>query len=194
MDLTETSISRELAIKRANTLFESGQFFATLDRMVRYKTKSQSSAYSEELISYLEIELIPAFAALGFETQIVQSPTGKGPTLLATRVESEERPTVLMYGHGDVVGGMIDEWSNGIDPWRCTTRPVWRRRVPQVADTGALKSNACSCLLSRSRSSASVREAGGSVEQAAAWRQHSLSISQTIRLGRMVPRSGCSKR
>ena len=122
MDLTETNTSRDLAIKRADALFESGQFLATLDRMVRYKTKSQSSAYSEELVSYLEIELIPAFAALGFETQIVQSPTGKGPTLLATRVESEEKPTVLMYGHGDVVSGMIGEWSNGIDPWRCTTR------------------------------------------------------------------------
>ena len=122
MDLTEANISRDFAIKRADALFESGQFLATLDRMVRYKTKSQSSAYSEELVSYLEIEMIPALAALGFETQIVQSPTGKGPTLLATRVESEEKPTVLMYGHGDVVSGMIGEWSNGIDPWRCTTR------------------------------------------------------------------------
>jgi acetylornithine deacetylase/succinyl-diaminopimelate desuccinylase-like protein len=121
MDLTEANISRDFAIRRADALFESGQFLATLDRLVRYKTKSQSSAYSEELVSYLEIEMIPAFAALGFETRIVQSSTGKGPTLLATRVESEEKPTVLMYGHGDVVGGMKGEWSNGIDPWRCTT-------------------------------------------------------------------------
>ena len=30
-------------------------------------------------------------------------------------------PTVLMYGHGDVVDGMAGEWKNDIDPWRATT-------------------------------------------------------------------------
>ena len=62
----------------------------------------------------------PAFSELGFSTRLIESPTGKSPFLLAEYRESPSAPTVLMYGHGDVVDGMEGEWRNNLDPWRTT--------------------------------------------------------------------------
>ncbi|WNV08720.1 M20 family metallopeptidase [Tardiphaga sp. 709] len=109
------------AIARVNAQLTSGDFLATLDRMVGYKTESQSDKRADELRAYLEQELTPTFTALGFTTDIIPSPSGRGPHLLATYYESDDLPTVLMYGHGDVVPGMEGEWRDGLDPWRCTT-------------------------------------------------------------------------
>ena len=114
-------MSREQAIARIDAQFESGEFLAVLDRMVGYKTESQSDKRGDELRAYLDKELVPQFTALGFTTKIVPSPSGRGPNLLATYHESDDLPTVLMYGHGDVVPGMEGEWRDGLDPWRCTT-------------------------------------------------------------------------
>lgn len=113
-------MSREQAIARADAIFGSGDFLAMLDRMVGYRTDSQSDQHGGALRDYLGDELAPNFQALGFTTRIVPSPSGRGPNLLATYHESDELPTVLMYGHGDVVPGMEGEWRDGIDPWRCT--------------------------------------------------------------------------
>jgi acetylornithine deacetylase/succinyl-diaminopimelate desuccinylase-like protein len=114
-------MSREQAIASIDAYFERGEFLAVLGRMVGYKTESQSDKRGEELQAYLDKELVPQFEALGFTAKIVPSPSGRGPNLLATYHESDDRPTVLMYGHGDVVPGMEGEWRDGLDPWRCTT-------------------------------------------------------------------------
>jgi acetylornithine deacetylase/succinyl-diaminopimelate desuccinylase-like protein len=37
--------------------------------------------------------------------------------LLAARIEDAKLPTVLGYGHGDVVRGLEDQWSKGKGPW-----------------------------------------------------------------------------
>jgi hypothetical protein len=54
------------AIARVNAQFTSGDFLATLDRMVGYKTESQSDKRADDLRAYLEQELTPTFTALGF--------------------------------------------------------------------------------------------------------------------------------
>ena len=65
---------------------------------------------------------MPAFAELDFTTRLIKSPTGKGPYLLADYHEDASLPTVLTYGHGDVVDGMAGEWRDNLDPWRTTTK------------------------------------------------------------------------
>jgi acetylornithine deacetylase/succinyl-diaminopimelate desuccinylase-like protein len=114
-------MTRANAIERVNAAFKSGEFLATLDRMVGYKTESQSTARADDLHAYLAQELTPAFTSLGFTTRIIPSPSGRGPYLLADYREDAALPTVLIYGHGDVVPGMEGEWRDGLDPWRCTT-------------------------------------------------------------------------
>jgi acetylornithine deacetylase/succinyl-diaminopimelate desuccinylase-like protein len=114
-------MTRADAIARVDAAFTSGDFLAILDRMVGYRTESQSTAHAADLHAYLVDELTPALASLGFTTTIVPSPTGRGPYLLADYREDAALPTVLIYGHGDVVPGMEGEWRDGRDPWRCTT-------------------------------------------------------------------------
>ena len=65
----------------------------------------------------------PAFENMDFTCEIFENPVpDKGPILLATRIEDNSLPTVLGYGHGDVVRGLEDQWMDGLDPWVTTQR------------------------------------------------------------------------
>ena len=93
-----------------------------LDRRVGYRTESQNPGCGAALRAYLVEDLQPAFARLDFTTRLIESPTGKGPYLLADYHEDASLPTVLTYGHGDVVDGMAGEWRDNLDPWQTTIR------------------------------------------------------------------------
>jgi acetylornithine deacetylase/succinyl-diaminopimelate desuccinylase-like protein len=114
-------MTRADAIARAQQHLHSGGFLAELGRRIAYPTESQNPERRDALRAYLEQELQPAFSQLDFTTRLIESPTGKGPYLLADYRESSSAPTVLMYGHGDVVDGMVGEWRDNLDPWRTTT-------------------------------------------------------------------------
>jgi acetylornithine deacetylase/succinyl-diaminopimelate desuccinylase-like protein len=113
-------MSRADAIARAKGLISSGEFLAELDRRVAYPTESQNGGRPDQLRAYLEQELKPTFAALDFDSRLIEAPSGRGPLLLAEHRESSSAPTVLMYGHGDVVDGMAGDWRDGLDPFRIT--------------------------------------------------------------------------
>jgi acetylornithine deacetylase/succinyl-diaminopimelate desuccinylase-like protein len=118
--MTQTdSGTRAGAIARARGYVESGAFETDLARRVAIRTESQLLPASlPELQRYLEAEMAPAFAKAGFTTRIYSNPmAGQGPVLLATRIEDAELPTVLGYGHGDVVRGLEDQWTKGKGPW-----------------------------------------------------------------------------
>src|SRR5213592_316750 len=110
------------ALARVREHLNSGAFLAELGRRVGYRTESQNPASGEALRAYLLDDLQPAFAALDFSTRLIESPTGKGPYLLADYCEDASLPTVLTYGHGDVVDGMEGEWRDNLDPWKTTTK------------------------------------------------------------------------
>jgi acetylornithine deacetylase/succinyl-diaminopimelate desuccinylase-like protein len=113
-------MTRTDAIAHAHNMLRSGEFLRELDRRVSYQTESQNPEKRETLRAYLTEALQPAFAAMDFSTRLIESPTGKGPYLLAEYRESVSAPTVLIYGHGDVVDGMVGEWRDNLDPWRTT--------------------------------------------------------------------------
>jgi acetylornithine deacetylase/succinyl-diaminopimelate desuccinylase-like protein len=114
-------MTRTDAIARARQQLHSGAFLAELDRRVAFQTESQNPERRDALRAYLEQDLQPAFSQLDFATRLIESPSGKGPYLLAEYRESSSAPTILMYGHGDVVDGMVGEWRDNLDPWRTTT-------------------------------------------------------------------------
>jgi acetylornithine deacetylase/succinyl-diaminopimelate desuccinylase-like protein len=118
--VSQGNMSRSDAIARARLQLQSGEFLAELGRRVAYRTESQNAERGEALRAYLEEELQPSFAKLDFETRLIESPDGKAPYLLAEYRENAQAPTVLMYGHGDVVDGMEGEWRNNVDPWALT--------------------------------------------------------------------------
>jgi acetylornithine deacetylase/succinyl-diaminopimelate desuccinylase-like protein len=115
-------VSRAAAIDVVNQHFHSGAFLGDLGRRVAYPTESQNAGRQDALRAYLEAELQPAFSEIGFTTRLIESPDGKHPYLLAEYKESASAPTVLTYGHGDVVDGMVGEWRDNLDPWKLTPK------------------------------------------------------------------------
>ncbi|MET0210146.1 MAG: M20 family metallopeptidase, partial [Burkholderiaceae bacterium] len=65
-------------------------------------------------------EIAPALAAMGFAWRLVDNPAGRAPFLIAERHEADALPTVLTYGHGDVVLGYDAQWRDGLSPWTLT--------------------------------------------------------------------------
>ena len=110
------------AIARVRQHFQSGEFLRELDGRIGYRTESQNPGSGAALRAYLTDNLQPALAELDFKTRLIESPTGRGPYLLAEYLEDASRPTVLTYGHGDVVDGMIGEWRDNLDPWKTTIK------------------------------------------------------------------------
>src|SRR5205823_12057592 len=82
----------------------------------------QNPDSGEALRAYLVEDLQPAFTALDFSTRLIESPSGRGPYLLADYREDASLPTVLTYGHGDVVHGMESEWHDNPAPSKTTTK------------------------------------------------------------------------
>lgn len=112
-------MTRETAISRATQHFDTGKFIEDLARRVAIRTESQIPESRPYMDVYLNDEITPAFARMGFKTEILPNPVeGVGPILLAERMEDPTLPTVLMYGHGDVIRGLEDQWRSGIGPWQ----------------------------------------------------------------------------
>ncbi|NRF66169.1 M20 family metallopeptidase [Aquincola sp. S2] len=109
------------AAARAAEAFDSGRFAADLARRVAFRTESQNPQRADELRRYLSDEIAPTLGTLGFESQLHHNPVaGAPPLLIAERFEDAALPTVLVYGHGDVVRGHEGQWAEGRDPWALT--------------------------------------------------------------------------
>lgn len=93
----------------------SGAFRDRLARRVAYATESQNPARRPVLDAYLDEEIGPALAAMGFDCR--RYAQDGWPFLIAARIEDPALPTVLLYGHGDVILGMEDAWAEGLSPW-----------------------------------------------------------------------------
>jgi acetylornithine deacetylase/succinyl-diaminopimelate desuccinylase-like protein len=115
--------SREGAIARAGSCFDDGAYLAALRRLVAVPTESQMPDSLPALTRYCAETLPALMRGMGFETRLLDNPrAGRGPAFLATRIEDAALPTVLVYGHGDVVRGLAGSWSGGLDPWQVTVR------------------------------------------------------------------------
>ncbi|MHB2263681.1 M20 family metallopeptidase [Aliihoeflea sp. PC F10.4] len=105
------------------TYFDNGSFLAELARLVAAPTESQDKRGASHLRPYLTDLLQPEFEKLGFACALHENPDPAGaPILLATRVEDAALPTVLIYGHGDVVRAMEGQWRDGIEPFALTEK------------------------------------------------------------------------
>lgn len=108
--------ARQAAIAAAERLLDDGTLFRDLSLAIACRTESQRSESHENLRAYLSDLIIPILAPLGFACRIVEHAQAKGPFLVAHRVEHESLPTVMCYGHGDVVEG-LEGWRDGLTPW-----------------------------------------------------------------------------
>jgi acetylornithine deacetylase/succinyl-diaminopimelate desuccinylase-like protein len=113
-------MSRDAAIARAESYFASGDFRKDLARRVAMPTESQNPDRAPVLDQYLDSEMTPAFEALGFQCRKLSQ--NGWPFLYVERHEDALRPTVLGYGHGDVIRGLDNEWADGLSPWQLIER------------------------------------------------------------------------
>jgi acetylornithine deacetylase/succinyl-diaminopimelate desuccinylase-like protein len=122
--------SRDGAIARALTFFDEGGFKDLLTRLVAIPSTSQDPAHADALPRYLQEGIAPWIERLGFDPAVHPNPEpGFGPILTATRIEDPALPTVLLYGHGDTVRGLDEQWSAGLTPWTVTERgDLWYGR------------------------------------------------------------------
>jgi acetylornithine deacetylase/succinyl-diaminopimelate desuccinylase-like protein len=108
--------SRAAAIARAHAYFDDGSFLADLRRRVAIPSSSQEPGRAGALRAYLNDEIAPTLAPLGFTSRILDNALGP-PVLVAERLEDPTALTVLIYGHGDTVRGFDDRWRQGLSPW-----------------------------------------------------------------------------
>jgi acetylornithine deacetylase/succinyl-diaminopimelate desuccinylase-like protein len=114
-------VTRSAAIERASDYFDSGDFLTDLARRVAFRTESQVPARQPDVRAYLEQEMIPAARRLGADARVLDNPDARGgPLLIGHRHEDDSLPTVLTYGHADVVIAESARWRAGRDPWQVT--------------------------------------------------------------------------
>ncbi|MBM3623108.1 MAG: M20 family metallopeptidase [Alphaproteobacteria bacterium] len=110
--------TRDGAIARIEKYFDDGGFLAELQRRVAIPTTSQETDSGPALRAYLTEEMGPSLSKLGYDFQVIDNPVPKfGPFMVARRIEDPSKPTVLTYGHGDVIRGLDDQWRQGLSPW-----------------------------------------------------------------------------
>src|SRR5262252_8709190 len=115
--------TRDEAIAAAAQAFDSGDFQRALARRVAHRTESQNPERAAALRAYLDDEIAPSLATLGVRSEVFDNPQpGAQPLLIGRRADDPAVPTVLVYGHGDVVRGLEGRWREGLDPWSLTAR------------------------------------------------------------------------
>jgi acetylornithine deacetylase/succinyl-diaminopimelate desuccinylase-like protein len=141
--------TRDGAIARAEKYFDEGSFLEELQRRVAIPTTSQEQGSMPALQEYVSGEMTESLQKLGYDCTVLPNPRSEyGPLLIGRRVEDPALPTVLMYGHGDVIRGQdasVDLAARARGPWHptataCTaaappttrastasTSPRWRR-------------------------------------------------------------------
>ena len=120
--MTNDASGRDAAISHATGEIDNGNFERVLARRVAIPSASRVAACRPELERYLVEEIKPHFERMGFTVELFRNDIAPGPFLLAERIEGDDLTTVLQYGHGDVVAGLDDSWSEGLSPFAMTRR------------------------------------------------------------------------
>ncbi|WP_426977750.1 M20 family metallopeptidase [Pseudarthrobacter sp. O4] len=109
---------RSKLLQSANGYATSGALFQDLKRTVAYRTESTSPTGRIALKSYLDEVITAELSNLGFTVELHEAwNDSPNSFLIGTRFEGEGLPTVLCYGHADVVDGHEGQWADGRSPW-----------------------------------------------------------------------------
>jgi len=116
-------MNRSDAISQATRYFDDNTLKSDLAKLVHYRSESQNPAQACVLRQYLQEAMRPRLEALGFACTYYENPcqSGKaGPFLIGNRIEDASLPTILTYGHGDVILGQDEQWKEGLTPFNLT--------------------------------------------------------------------------
>lgn len=109
---------RNMIVHRAREYVTGGMFAQELGPRIAVPSESPRHDSAADHLRYLRDEIAPALETLGFSTRILENPVvERAPALYAERLEASDLPTVLGYGHGDVLWGMGGDWAENRDPF-----------------------------------------------------------------------------
>lgn len=109
---------RKEAIAKSQAYFDQGGLLGDLQRRVAFHTESQEPGQAATHLAYFQQEIMPSLERMGFHCRVLDNPVAPlAPFLLAERHEDKALPTVLSYGHTDVVRGDDTHWHSGRSPW-----------------------------------------------------------------------------
>jgi len=116
-------LNRNSAIERSKRFFDDDSFFNLMADWVALDTDSRKDDRKPEMLAYLEKKIAPFIESMGFDHRIVENPIeSRAPFLIGKRLENEDLPSILIYGHGDTVPLMENEWEQGLDPLELTKK------------------------------------------------------------------------
>jgi hypothetical protein len=108
-------VTQSLAIAQATDCSDSGTFLAHPTRQVAFRMESQRAGPCPGLPTYLAQETVPAAHRLGATARVLGNPAARWPFLIAHRDEAGDLPTVLTYGHVDVILAEEHHWRSDRD-------------------------------------------------------------------------------
>ncbi|ARO15309.1 acetylornithine deacetylase [Ketogulonicigenium robustum] len=109
--------TRAATVAAAAAYVNDGTFFNELTTALAIPSESPRADSAPDHLAYLDL-IRPQLVAMGFDTQLLPNPVlERLPALFASRIEDPALPTILIYGHGDVLWGMEGDWKDGGSPW-----------------------------------------------------------------------------
>jgi len=115
----DTAAVRAELVRAARDYVTSGAFVRALTPLIAIPTESPREDSLPDQLRYLETALAPMLREMGFACRILENRVQpRLPMLYAERIEETTLPTVLTYGHGDVLWGMEGDWQEGRSPWQ----------------------------------------------------------------------------
>jgi acetylornithine deacetylase/succinyl-diaminopimelate desuccinylase-like protein len=152
--MNEDGASRSGAIARAERYFDDGGFVRDLARRVAAPTVSEDPEAAPVLRAYLTDEIGPVLEQLGYRWTVLDNPVSAGhPVLVARRIEGADLPTVLTYGHADVVRGQDAGWTCGRSPWAASVEGdrIYGRGTADNKGQHSINLAAIACVLAERR-------------------------------------------
>ncbi|MDF0598486.1 M20 family metallopeptidase [Psychromarinibacter halotolerans] len=114
-------MSRQEATSRASAYVDDGRFARDMAARIAVRSESPREDSAADHLQYLQGQIQPMLSEMGFACRLLDNPDlPRLPALFAERAEDPGLPTVLVYGHGDVLWGMEGEWADGLSPWEAT--------------------------------------------------------------------------
>jgi len=111
--------TRDALVRAARDVVTSGAYVRALTPLIAIPTESPRQDCLDDQMRYLQTAIQPMLQSLGFDCRILENRVlPRLPLLYAERMEDAALPTVLTYGHGDVLWGMEGDWKDGRSPWR----------------------------------------------------------------------------
>lgn len=114
-------MTRQTVIHAAGQYVTDGTFLSELQARLAIPSESPREDSAADHLRYLNEQMVPMLEAMGFTCRILpNTKMARIPALYAERIEDPALPTILTYGHGDVLWGMAGDWKENRSPWEAT--------------------------------------------------------------------------